>query len=553
MPALTQKCRITNKEFTVDERELAHLRRMGELNPLIGESLPVPCVHPFEQLRQVLALGNLQYLYRSKSFLSGTPQLSRYNPASEFKITTLDEFWSDRVDNTSAGRDYDFNRPFFEQFNELLRDSCLQPLNLTNAEGSDFVNGATNVQNCYLCFSVGDSQDCLYCMRQYFGNDNVCCVGSNRSQFCYDSVDIDSCYECHHCQDCRNCSNCFSCLDCIGCKNCIGCVGLRSAEFHIFNQSYTERGYKDFLSRYSLGNAGSRASLLDQCIQFAASVPYEVNTMINTEDCTGSYIANCKNMLECFNSNNSEDCGYMIVCNKGKDCWRGFAVSSELAYQSLVLDSYNSLYSYSIFNGQNCLYSWFLYNRCANCFGCAFLKGKSYCVLNKQYSKSEYCELVPRIIAHMKSTGEWGEFFPPLSSPHVYAEAWIGDFFEDISAEEKKRRGYRTDPLPEEQTVEPYHLTSEELPLDISDVDDENLTKQTVKCLITAGAKSIMDQKTAKKGSEGHKGNCSTVCLYRFQKKEIDFFKRQNIPLPRLHWRERLRRLTAKRRLIPAI
>jgi hypothetical protein len=32
---------------------------------------------------------------------------------------------------------------------------------------------------------------------------------------------------------------------------------------------------------------------------------------------------------------------------------------------------------------------------------------KQYCILNKQYTKEEYEELVPKIIEHMKKTGEW--------------------------------------------------------------------------------------------------------------------------------------------------
>ena len=44
---------------------------------------------------------------------------------------------------------------------------------------------------------------------------------------------------------------------------------------------------------------------------------------------------------------------------------------------------------------------------CKYCFGCVGLRNKSYCILNKQYTKEEYETLVPRIIAHMRETGEW--------------------------------------------------------------------------------------------------------------------------------------------------
>jgi predicted small metal-binding protein len=44
---------------------------------------------------------------------------------------------------------------------------------------------------------------------------------------------------------------------------------------------------------------------------------------------------------------------------------------------------------------------------CVNChgssdlFGCVGLRKKQYCILNKQYTKEEYEELVPKIIEHM--------------------------------------------------------------------------------------------------------------------------------------------------------
>lgn len=37
-----------------------------------------------------------------------------------------------------------------------------------------------------------------------------------------------------------------------------------------------------------------------------------------------------------------------------------------------------------------------------NSFGCFGLQNKSYCILNKQYTKEEYEVLVPKIIEHMK-------------------------------------------------------------------------------------------------------------------------------------------------------
>ena len=79
-------------------------------------------------------------------------------------------------------------------------------------------------------------------------------------------------------------------------------------------------------------------------------------------------------------------------------------------------------------------------HHCQDCFGCVGLKNKSYCIFNKQYSKQEYNELVPKIIEHMKKplpnpllggegTSERGEFFPAKYSPYAYNETNAYDYF----------------------------------------------------------------------------------------------------------------------------
>ncbi|HRI36281.1 MAG TPA: hypothetical protein PK765_04380 [bacterium] len=57
------------------------------------------------------------------------------------------------------------------------------------------------------------------------------------------------------------------------------------------------------------------------------------------------------------------------------------------------------------------------------------MNDKSYCILNKQYTEEEYNTLVPKIIAHMRETGEWGEFFSPNLSPFGYNETVAMEYF----------------------------------------------------------------------------------------------------------------------------
>jgi len=65
----------------------------------------------------------------------------------------------------------------------------------------------------------------------------------------------------------------------------------------------------------------------------------------------------------------------------------------------------------------------------SNIFGCVGLRGKQYCVFNRQYDAQSYSSLVGRIVEHMEKTGEWGRFFPPTTSPFDYNETVAQEYF----------------------------------------------------------------------------------------------------------------------------
>ena len=57
---------------------------------------------------------------------------------------------------------------------------------------------------------------------------------------------------------------------------------------------------------------------------------------------------------------------------------------------------------------------------CHHLFGCIGLKNKEYCIFNKHYTKLEYEKLVGKIVEHMQTSDERGEFFHPSLSPFPY-------------------------------------------------------------------------------------------------------------------------------------
>jgi len=77
-----------------------------------------------------------------------------YAPDAPYVVYCAPCWWSDKWDPFEYGQDYDFSRPFFEQFDELMRKVPHSGLaiELSASETSPFTNYAGSLKNCYLLF-----------------------------------------------------------------------------------------------------------------------------------------------------------------------------------------------------------------------------------------------------------------------------------------------------------------------------------------------------------------------------------------------------------------
>lgn len=132
----------------------------------------------------------------------------------------------------------------------------------------------------------------------------------------------------------------------------------------------------------------------------------------------------------------------------------------ELNYQVLgTIETYNVIFSLFIFHSQDVMYSEFCFNS-KNLFGCSGLRKKEYCIFNKQYTKEQYEELVPRIIEHMKTSGEWGQYFPITHSPFGYNETVAQEYI-PLTREQALAKGYHwQDPDQKDYKPQTYNIPS---------------------------------------------------------------------------------------------
>ena len=203
--------------------------------------------------------------------------------------------------------------------------------------------------------------------------------------------------------------------------------------------------------------------------------------------------------------------------------------NTELAYEcsSVGAECFNVKFGCRCYKGaQNCEYSIYCIG-CSNIFGCSGLKNKQYCILNKQYSKEEYEKLVPKIIKLMSDMSyvdnkgriyKYGEFFPTEFSPSCYNETTAQEYF-PLNREQALAQGYKW--KEKEERNYKIDLKPQELIDNIKDVKDDILNK-VIECL-------HHNQKT-------HNFNCEISCTEAFKitPEELQFYKRMNLPLPRL-------------------
>lgn len=505
---MVKKCAISGVEFEITDRDLAFYKKIG---------VPEPTLCPRERVMRRMSFRNERNLYKTKSAFSGDEILSMYHSDLPYPVVTKDEWMSDKWDARDYGVEFDFGRSFFEQYDELLKKVPRANLAIfVNHENSNYCNYVGDIKNCYLCFGSIFIEDCMY-GNPYYSKNCVDCFLVRKSELCYECIDCQELYGCTHLQDSYTCSECHYGYDLRGCKNCFGCVGLRKKQYYIFNKEYSREDYEKFVGDFSFCDAKKIQFVEEKLDALKLEHPHRASVTEMSENVTGNYIFESKGCSNCFQISENEDCSYNIQTVQNKDCMdMNYTEENELCYE--YLGNYrNNLAGFSLvpYGCHDIWYTDYLYN-CKHCFGCTGLKHKEYCILNKQYTKEEYEEMVPRIIEMMKERGEWGEFFPSEISPFAYNESVAMDYF-PLSREEVLARGLRWRDV-DEAEMKP---SSYEIPDRIEDVPDE-----------------IVDEVLACEVSGRN---------YRVMPAELKFYRKMGLPVPRLHFFERHRARLAKR------
>lgn len=512
---MDKKCRQCGRQFVIPAEDLDFYKSIAV--KIGGKTLEMPaptlCFACRHQKR--LAFRNEMNLYHRKCDKTGKQIISMYSPDKPYKIFDQHVWWSDDWDSMDYGKDFDFNRPFFEQFKELQLQVPRMSLNNITPENSDYCNLSFGDRNCYLAFTADENENCAYLR---FADKNYRCFDCDYtydSTDCYECMDVEKGNNCAYCQKCINSSDLLLCYNMIGCHDCVGSANLRNKQFYIFNEPC--RGKEDYQKKKAELNLHTYSGFLNfkkKYLEFLAKQPRKYLDVVNCENSIGDNLRDCKNAFYCYNSIGLEDCRYMINCYQAKNCydWDFVALSGSTHCHEMSSAASNMVNCHfcagcwedcsDMYYSELCLHS-------QNLFACIGLRHKKYCILNKQYTKEQYEELVPKIISHMIKTGEWGEFFPIELSTYAYNETVAAEYF-PYTKEQVLKKGWR---WIDDETEKMYKGPEYKIADDVKAVDDE-ICKQILICAETGKPFKIIPQ-------------------------ELSFCKMKGLPAPRVSPRQR--------------
>jgi len=406
--AISKKCQVTGKLFKISLYEQSLYRFF---------KLPFPTMCPQERLRRKLAFVNLEGFILRNCDSSNVEIYSTYPKDAQFPVYDPEIWWSDSWDASDYQMEVDFERLFIEQLLELWKSVPRPAYVSKNAFESKALHYVDRASNSSFVSLAQDISDCHY-SKGLFNCKH--CVD------CYQLENCENCYESLHCLDSsmlRFSENCINCKDswflssCEDCSWCLFSTNLKAKEYYVFNEYVGREKFEAIIEELNLSNRESLDSAKQKAFEFFKDKTIPPVSGYDFGQSTGNYLWSSSNVLCSFDCRESEDvlyCSSIKGVSKSIDGVGLGGESSRIAQFALVGDG-----AKDVRNSVECWGNVEHLEYCSHCtdssylFGCVGLKGKKYCILNKQYDEEQFWDIRKKIISYLKRKNTWGNFLTP--------------------------------------------------------------------------------------------------------------------------------------------
>jgi len=487
MESQVKNCQSCKKDFTIEGEDFNFYNKVKTPPPTwCGECRAI----------RRLSCANSWSLFWRNCDKCGEKTLSMFSPLQKLTVYCQPCWWGDGWDGTEYAMEYDPSRPFLTQVKELSDKVPYSSLEsgYSSLKNCDYSNSIAFSKNCFMTIWADFCENVFYSSILNTLKWSSDCIRGWDSELCYESRSFIRGFRVFYSEECDDCLDVWFSRNCYNCTNCIGCVNLRGAKNCIFNIQYSKEEYAEKLKEMKLDTWQGIQELKKKVYDFWLTKPYrEYHGHSFNLNVTGEYIYTSKNSKECYILNGAENCKYcqLITVDGSKDCmdYSGWGNNPELLYECVQVGegASNCKFASHCFpdalNTEYC--HWALGSK--NNFGCVGLKRKSYCILNKQYSKEEYEKLKIEIIEDMKNRPyidelgrvyPYGEFFHIGFGKFAYNKSNAMRFFPKTK-EEALALGYLWDDV--ENPSVASTLKSESLPESITETED-SILNEIIEC-----------------------------------------------------------------------
>ncbi len=508
----TKSCQNCKKDFTIKSEDFSFYEKI---------KVPAPTWCPECRMIRRFSFQNTWSLFWRNCDLCKERTMSVYPPEYNLTVYCSKCWWGDSWDGTEYAMEYDPMRPFLDQVKELSEKTpCVAIESLySSLKNSEYSNALAWCKDCYQVFWADYGDTVYYSSIINNLKYSIDCLRGFRSELCYDSIGIRKNYQTFFSDECSDCVDVWFSRNCYNCTNCIGCVNLRGASYYIFNVKYTKEDYEKKVKEMNLESWSAIQAVRQKAYELWNSFPYrEYNGNSLNLNVTGEHVYNSKNSSEVFLVGGVENCKWcqIITVKSAKDCYdySGWGNNASFIYESAQVGENANNIKFSTYCYPDSLdLEYCHYNISGkNNFGCVNLKRKSYCILNKEYSKEEYEKLKTQIIEDMNKNPyidklgrvfSYGEFFPLDLSKFSYNKSNAMRFFPKTK-QEAVGEGYTWDDS--ENSTVAYTINANDLPDTIKQTSDSVLS-EIIGCSLCARA-------------------------YKITKGELDLMRKLNLPLP---------------------
>jgi hypothetical protein len=497
---------------------------------------------PFREFIMEIASWDSFNFYKNQWLISSYPPSDR--------VINLVAIW--KGEKNIFPQEIQKEKPFLEQFSEFFREieqEC--SIHHTTSENCEYTNKLSFAKNCYLSNTViRDVSNIFYSFSIKENSHNVfnSVIVWNNCDNIYFWVWIIESSNIFYSKYIISSSNIWFSTNLIGCSECIFCDSLENKKYCIENKEYSKEEYSK-----------KKEDILKQKENFLSFFKnIKIKWKNQGENIIQSYFVreseNVENGFICYRVKNGRNIMFLWWENQNENMYDfcdGWTVGNSDIYgvnwawgwsQNIYLSKW-------IIRSSNIYYCYNL-DSCSFCLGCINLQNKSYCIFNKEYSKEEWEKKVEEIFSRMDQDWVLGEFFPGTMNPYYFNDT-LASLMINFSKEEVIKKWYMwrdekikadipqsgemiyVNPPVLSDILENTPPARSSLPPQSRGTEGEFLS--SLQSFDSSGVWKI-NPEILKKIIIDSSGN-----YYKIVPTEYDFLIKYALPIPEIHWFERIK------------